>query len=379
MLTVSFSRRSGCWQVLGVPRMEGQQGELVLVPEDLVHVRAVDLKNALSSWLDYFEGQDPDSTAVAHVTMLPGPYEDEEAILDRVSFAVRGSKLFVITSCSMDWPGDGDENTAVQAVTKLVAPLIARNRSQLETVSVVHAWSDQFGIVLSMEIEIPWRGRMVDELFRVGEEVAVLCDAFASGDVTRETVGDLVRGGGAHLLVGQEEGNWLDAKVEEYDLAGPRERISLAQAVARFANAEDGGLIVFGVRAKKIPGGEVIRGVKGVVPRYNDSRARYLNVLNHHLYPPLYGVRIDVIPTNDGRFLIVVDIPPQPEELKPFLVHGAITTGGDTEGAFISIVRRRGEGSIPITAPMIHASIAAGRALLRGSHEAMSADPARRR
>ena len=63
--------------------------------------------------------------------------------------------------------------------------------------------------------------------------------------------------------------------------------------------------------------------------------------------------------------LVLLDIPPQPEELKPFLVHGAIVDGR-VEGAFISIVRRRGESSIPITAPMIHSTLAAGRALLRG-------------
>jgi hypothetical protein len=62
--------------------------------------------------------------------------------------------------------------------------------------------------------------------------------------------------------------------------------------------------------------------------------------------------------------LILIDVPPQPEELKPFLVHGAIVDG-EAQGAFISIVRRRGDGSIPVTAPMIHSMLAAGRALLR--------------
>lgn len=72
------------------------------------------------------------------------------------------------------------------------------------------------------------------------------------------------------------------------------------------------------------------------------------------------------MPIKHERVLIAIEIPPQPEELKPFLVHGAITADGATEGTFISIVQRRGEGSIPITAPMVHATLAAGRALLRG-------------
>jgi hypothetical protein len=82
------------------------------------------------------------------------------------------------------------------------------------------------------------------------------------------------------------------------------------------------------------------------------------------------GLRIDLVSTTADRSLISLDIPPQPEELKPFLVHGAITADGETEGSFISIVQRRGEGSVPITAPMIHATMAAGRALLRGAANA---------
>jgi hypothetical protein len=66
----------------------------------------------------------------------------------------------------------------------------------------------------------------------------------------------------------------------------------------------------------------------------------------------------------DDGMLILIDVPSQPEELKPFLAHGGIV-GGKVEGAFISIVRRRGESSILITEPMIHSTLAARRALLR--------------
>ena len=90
---------------------------------------------------------------------------------------------------------------------------------------------------------------------------------------------------------------------------------------------------------------------------------RYQQVLEKRLFPPPDGLTIEAVPEGDGM-LVLIDIPPQPEELKPFLVHGAIVDGR-VEGAFISIVRRRGESSIPITAPMIHATLAAGRALLR--------------
>jgi hypothetical protein len=66
-----------------------------------------------------------------------------------------------------------------------------------------------------------------------------------------------------------------------------------------------------------------------------------------------------------GGHIVLIDVPSQPEEHKPFLVQGAVTTDGKVEGGFISIVRRRGEDSIPITAVAIHATLSAGRALLR--------------
>ena len=86
------------------------------------------------------------------------------------------------------------------------------------------------------------------------------------------------------------------------------------------------------------------------------------------------AVEVDRVMSPAGTFArsgkLLVGAAAQPEELKPFLVHGAVTAEGETEGSFISIVQRRGEGSVPITAPMIHATLAAGRALLRGSASA---------
>jgi hypothetical protein len=52
-------------------------------------------------------------------------------------------------------------------------------------------------------------------------------------------------------------------------------------------------------------------------------------------------------------------MPPQPEELKPFLVHGAIVDG-KVQGSYISIVRCSGADSIPITAQQIHSTLAPG-------------------
>jgi hypothetical protein len=163
-------------------------------------------------------------------------------------------------------------------------------------------------------------------------------------------------------LIGQPEGHWLDVKGQHCDLSTDHGEISLAQAVTRFCNAEDGGLVVVGMSAKKVPGGEEIHGLCPV-PKDGRMPRRYQQVLEKRVFPPPDGLTIEAV-AEAGGMLVLIDIPPRPEELKPFLVHGAIVDG-KVEGAFISIVRRRGESSIPITAPMIHSTLAAGRALLR--------------
>jgi hypothetical protein len=364
--SVGFSRKNEEWVVRGEERRSGSSGELLLVQEDLPLISAADLKRALSAHEQYYDGH---SVSYARVSVLPEAHFDADGPVEPICFELVHNELIVTIDCLASWPDDDNEDTAVAQVTRLVVPHLRHTRSSLHGIQVNDSMTDPFYLMLEVGVAMPWRGRSVGDLYQRAEDIRQLCETLATGDVSHETVANLIRGGGAHLLIDQREGNWLDAKSEEYDLTTTHGKISLAQAIAKFANAEDGGLIIVGAKAKKIPGGEVIRQVRGVVLRQTDTSARYLRALDQHLYPPVLGLRIDIVATADDRSLIAIDIPLQPEELKPFLVHGAITAEGDTEGSFISIVQRRGEGSIAITAPMIHASIAAGRALLRGQRQ----------
>jgi hypothetical protein len=361
--TVTFSRRLEDWVVRGETRRGGVNGELVLMRDELPHIAAVDLRMALSNNASFYEADSCD----AEVSDAPEGYFDPEHGGGQVGFELADDELLVSIIHFGQWPDSGDEQDAINKVQDLVTPFLDHKRAKLHSIEVEDSWSIDMNLAMRIRLAAPWRGRNAAALLEIGEAILRLCDSFSSSAIGRDSVADLVRGGCAELLIGQEEGNWLDAKAEEYDLTTTRGKISLAQAVARFCNGEDGGLIVIGANAKKIPGGEEIRRVRGVIPRYADTVARYQRILDHHLYPPVMGLRIDLVPTTEDRSIISLDIPAQPEELKPFLVHGAVTAEGETEGSFISIVQRRGEGSVPITAPMIHATLAAGRALLRGS------------
>ncbi|MDH6219594.1 ATP-binding protein [Streptomyces pseudovenezuelae] len=176
-----------------------------------------------------------------------------------------------------------------------------------------------------------------------------------------EFVAGLCHGGAPDSLVGLEESDWLEVKSQGYDLDNVKDKIELAQDVSRFANGETGGILAIGYRAKKNRNGESISKCTPIPERFAQA-VRYRATIDSRIFPPIDGLKIRTSP-HGGGWILTVFIPSQAEENKPFLVHGAIV-GGKVEGAFISIVRRRGEASIPITGPAIHSMLAAGRSIL---------------
>jgi hypothetical protein len=121
--------------------------------------------------------------------------------------------------------------------------------------------------------------------------------------------------------------------------------------------------MLVGVGTKKVDGAEVL--VRGPEQRFSASQAqRHHQVIDDRVYPPVQGLRIEAVTSGPVSDLLAFYVPAQPEELKPFLVHGVVV-GDKIEGAFMSVVRRRGEHSITDSPQALHAQIAAGRALLR--------------
>lgn len=256
-----------------------------------------------------------------------------------------------------------DDPAFVPRLRRLLDPMLDRRAATFVSVEADDSYVAPPYLV-TIRVKPTIRGRSVGYLFEIGEAVGELVSTSDADqlELTRTTARDLVRGGRADLLIGQPEGPWLDVKARAYDLNGDAGKISLAQDVAKFANAEHGGLLIIGLEAKKVPGGEVVRSIRPVTVDGKELR-RHEQAISNRLYPPPEFLSVEVVDIERGQIMLI-DVPSQPEELKPFLVHGAIVDG-KIEGAFISIIRRRGEASIPIQAQAIHSTLAAGRALLR--------------
>lgn len=246
----------------------------------------------------------------------------------------------------------------------VLSPFLERSNAFLVE-SAIHASGNQ-GLCYSRVAYGP-RGATVRDALQVGENVSALISQLRGGELTAEAALALLRAGRGDLLIGLPESNWLEVKSQGYDLSsGDAAKIELAQDVARFANGETDSLLVIGYRTDKAKGEEVISKLTPSVAKF--PAARYHQTIDARVHPSVLGLHVqqfEVPLRNGGKgYLLATFVPAQPEESKPFLVHGAIA-GSKVEGAFISIVQRRGEHSIPVTAPAIHAALAAGRALLR--------------
>lgn len=362
--TVRFDTGTGDWYLGDYLQFHNGCGEIAARTDELVQYLAADMLRALRAAQRH--GHFVDTVVV---TEFGDAFFDDDTPVDAVSFGIHDSALVLKISFSGDFFDDDGEPDSV--IGQILAPLLRRERMTLLDVRQDDDGGSQPWL-WHARLAVTTRGRTLGAIFTAGHDAIALLTAMDSGRLTRLTVADLVRGGHARALIGHPEGHWLDVKSQHYDLGDERGKISLAQAVARFCNAETGGLVVVGMNTKKTGGGEEIRGLCPM-PLDEKMTRRYQQVLETRLFPPPDGLTIESIHMGGGM-LMLIDIPPQPEELKPFLVHGAIVDGR-VEGAIISIVRRRGESSIPITAPMIHSALAAGRALLRRGELPASTGP----
>jgi hypothetical protein len=357
--SVRYDRQHDTWFFNGVERRHDGAASIVVKHGDLAAAAATDLvremRKARNLELepefilidtapdDYYW---PKNTVVENIAFLLG---DNDELVVKLGF--EGSEQVL------------DDRQLRATIDPLLDPLLHRSKAAIKSVradSGDHSGSRYHHV----ELTVATRGRTLSDVYAVADSAQALLHAAHAGELTRQNARDLIVGGRAGLLVGLPESSWLDVKSQHYNLDTDQGKISLAEAVSRFCNAGDGGIVVVGMDTRKQEGGGEI--IKSLRPVSLDARTarRYRQAVENRVFPFPTGFDVDIVETNPGQGLVVVSIPRQEEELKPFLVHGAFVNG-KVQGAYISIVRRSGEDSIPITAQQIHGTLAAGRALLR--------------
>ena len=172
------------------------------------------------------------------------------------------------------------------------------------------------------------------------------------------SVQKLIRSGQPHAVLGLPECDWLDAKGAVYEKSS-KGHVELARDVASFANSRAGGIILIGFSTEIVDGKETIASLAPVPPNPSLPDA-YRKTVDERVYPPITGFEICYLNVTGGALAAII-VPPQPEENKPYLVQGGVIDGGKYDGNTISIVQRRGDGTLHTRPAAIHADLSAAR------------------
>jgi hypothetical protein len=327
-------------------------------PLDAVaHASLASLRRALRAEHEHY-GEHEHGWALRVSSTPATEFDDEYSPYEPVTILVHANGRVLLEIAVSTDAGEDD-------LRQLLAPQLGRSGATFVAAEHEESWPGWQGIC-EISVDFSPRGATIQDAITVGLDVIEFVERLRDGDLTAESALDLLTAGRGDLLVDLVESNWLEAKRQRYDFSTDHGKIELAQDVARFANGNNAGLLVVGLQTRNRTGEEVITKTCPTHDAFNT--ARYHQIIDARLFPAVQGLAVRDVPArlDGGRtgHMLAIYVPSQPEEMKPFLVHGAVVNG-KVEGAFISIVQRRLEYSVPVTAQGIHATLAAGRALLR--------------
>ncbi|MGH2550384.1 MAG: AlbA family DNA-binding domain-containing protein, partial [Thermomicrobiales bacterium] len=277
----------------------------------------------------------------------------------QIQYSARPGRLAIVVSRErVGVSEDPDEH--IGQVEQLLAGAMKRHRGSQLKVSVDPDMWDH----MQVSFEIPIRGKSVGDALLVGSEIEAILEAGDGGSLTLITTVDLIRSGYAASLVSLEEGPWFDAKSAPYQLDSEAQKWELTKDVVSFANSESGGVILIGATTVKDPNGEIVKSVRGFQSSMvNPDRYKKLLIARSH--PRIEGLEIRLASVADDREVAFIYVPPQREELKPFVIDGIVTAGG-TRTTFVSIPVRDGENTRYAGTAEIRSLLQAGRVALKG-------------
>ena len=168
-------------------------------------------------------------------------------------------------------------------------------------------------------------------------------------------------------LQGEQEDLFLDCKSQPYALSDADEEIArlakaeFAKDVSSFANKE-GGFILIGFRTRRVANQstELIIGPREI-PRNRFDGTQHINVIGEWVYPPIDGLEIRFEPGSSAESGIgVIEIPPQGDDKKPFLIKRQVVSGKLSE-IMVGYVERVIDNSIPTRVEELHRYLRDGR------------------
>lgn len=250
-----------------------------------------------------------------------------------------------------------------EAVDVSLVESLSRGALTPDSETFLEAWSDAYswGEVVTVRLRLPIARKSVGQVIHRAEEVATIVQHGLNGGRDSLAIPSLVRSGHSRLLIGKYEDEWFDAKSVAYDISTAEDQYELSKDVASFANGS-GGLILLGAKTKRTPLGERISKINECDLAHVSVRG-YLRVLERRIYPLPEGLKVERVPvTSPGQGLVLIGIPEQDPDSKPFLVSG-VKNGSKIREFGITIPTRVGDDTDAPRIDNLHLTLKAGMAL----------------
>lgn len=280
-----------------------------------------------------------------------------------VRISVSNNHLEIEIPCSLH----SESEVTLDFLIERINPLIKRKHLKFagDEYSTYYPTEEIFFSHISLSTEDD--SSPCSQFIKDAQEVQALVNALGTNGLTPSTLADIVRAGQSEALLGQTENQWLEIKSEHFYPETPKGKFRFLRSVVQFANTDEGGILLLGAKTESRSGVDVIEKITPL-PRSQETSKRkeqYKSALTDAVFPPIKNLSIEEIQLDSGSMMIFL-IPPQPEELKPFLIHG-IEEDRKKNNQYISFVERNGDAVYTYTPQSIHSMLAAGKALLRGT------------
>jgi hypothetical protein len=345
-------RRRRDFEVEGAGFFEARD-DVLMAPRAVVEDASLtSLRHAVGRYNRYI-GADEDPLTMLISEDHPHSFDPELTVFLNTSLRVSPTTVRVVIERMTK------ELLTREPVVRLLRPLVTRCRGTLASVMPIE--TSRYDAI-QVEIAVPTHGRTVSDALDLGADVERLLEAaFATGPLRPAAVGELLRTGHQDVLVGQPETEWLDVKDRPYHL-DEQGSFKLARDIVAFANAS-GGLIAIGLRTSKVRGQDIISKARPV-PLGDLNIAKHHAVVRNWIYPRPTGVRFDLALTErDDHGIVIIEIPEQPEALKPFFVRRA-QVAGRVRTEHVALPVRLGADTSYWDLAELHSLITAGRAAL---------------
>ena len=172
---------------------------------------------------------------------------------------------------------------------------------------------------------------------------------------------EVIDSGNFDALIGEVENAEFDCKAEPYLPTTEHGKRELAKDVSAFANA-GGGFIFLGVKTKQSSDhfGDEVEEIRPF-PQSLVNTSQYDDILRAWIFPEVFGLEVTWVPTtrDPSRGIVVIKIPKQEADIKPFLITKTIDDNKLVETIF-GYVQRKGDKNPPLEVKDLQRLLRAG-------------------